>query len=116
MGGALGARGRYGLAGVVQRGASSAFPWGTVAVNLLGCLMFGFLWAVAEKRLSVSGEVRAAIFIGFLGSFTTFSTFAFETAARLQDAEWVSALGNLALQNLIGIVCIFLGLALGRLV
>ncbi|MCK5241408.1 CrcB family protein [bacterium] len=116
MAGALGTLSRYGLSGLVQRLAGSAFPWGTVVVNVIGCFVFGLLWTILEARMAITGEIRAIVFIGFMGAFTTFSTFIFETNALLQDSEWLPALGNLAIQNLIGFAFLFMGLAIGRLV
>ena len=107
---------RYGLAGLVQRAVEGEFPWGTVVVNLLGCFLFGTLWSVMESRVSISVEARAMILVGFMGAFTTFSTFAFETAQMLRDAQWLAAAGNMAVQNLAGIAALLLGLACGRLI
>jgi fluoride exporter len=114
--GALGTLARYGLSGLVQRLHQSAFPWGTFAVNSLGCLLFGVVWALAEERLLISGETRIILLVGFMGGFTTFSSYAYETSALLRDAEWMLAAGNLLAHNLVGIVCFFVGAALGRLV
>jgi fluoride exporter len=113
--GALGTLARYGVGGVVQRALGGAFPWGTLVVNALGCLLFGLVWALAEERLVISGETRVVLLVGFMGAFTTFSTFAFETSAMLRDAEWSFALANLLSQNVLGIACFFAGLALGRI-
>lgn len=112
--GALGTLARYGVGGVVQRAVGGAFPWGTLVVNALGCLLFGLVWALAEERLVIAGETRVILLVGFMGAFTTFSTFAFETSAMLRDAEWSFALANLLSQNVLGIACFFAGLALGR--
>ena len=112
--GAAGTPARYGLGGLVQRLHAGAFPWGTLAVNALGCFLFGLVWTLAEERLLISGETRAIVLIGFMGAFTTFSTFAFETGAMLRDTEWLLAAGNLLLQNGLGIGFFFLGVALGR--
>ena len=115
--GALGALARYGLGGLVQqRAPGSEFPWGTLAVNLSGCLLFGFLWAAAERRLPFTPEARLFVFIGFLGAFTTFSTFAYETGAMLQAGQWWTAAGNILAQNAGGILCLLAGMAAGRLV
>lgn len=115
--GALGALARYGLGGLVQqRAPGSEFPWGTLVVNLAGCLAFGFLWAAAERRLPFTPEARLFVFIGFLGAFTTFSTFAYETGAMMQEGLWLRAAGNILAQNVGGVVCIMAGMAGGRLV
>jgi CrcB protein len=112
--GALGTLARYGLGGLVQRLSASSFPWGTLAVNGLGCLAFGFVWTLAEERLLLSSETRTVALIGFMGAFTTFSTYAFETGAMLRDAEWALAAGNLLAHNVLGLACFFAGVALGR--
>ena len=84
-------------------------------MNVIGCFVAGCLWILAESRTSFSGEVRAAVFIGFLGAFTTFSTFMLETGNLLRDGEWSWALMNLSLQNGIGLTALFFGIAVGRL-
>ncbi len=113
--GTLGTLARYGLSGLVQRLHESAFPWGTLVVNALGCFLFGVVWALAEERLVISGETRLVLLVGFMGAFTTFSTYAFETSAMLRDAEWLLAASNLLAHNVLGIACFFVGVALGRL-
>jgi CrcB protein len=113
--GALGTLARFALSGLVQRLHESEFPWGTLAVNALGCFLFGFVWPLAEERLLISGETRAIILTGFMGAFTTFSTFAFETSSLARDAEWLTMTGNLLAQNGLGLACVVLGAALGRM-
>jgi fluoride exporter len=112
--GALGTLARYGVGGVVQRALGEAFPWGTLVINAVGSLLFGLVWSLAEERMMISGETRVILLVGFMGAFTTFSTYAFETSAMLRDAEWSFALANVLSQNVLGIVCFFAGLALGR--
>ena len=112
--GALGTLARYGLAGWVQRLGGAAFPWGTLAVNLAGCLLFGLVWSYAEARLWVSSQWRLAVLTGFMGAFTTMSTFMFETGGLLRDGQFLLALVNLATQNLGGLAALFLGWQLGR--
>ena len=114
LAGAAGTLGRYWLGGFVQRSINADFPFGTAAVNIIGCLLFGLLWALTENRLSVSGQMRTIIFIGFFGGFTTFSSFAFETAQMLDDSQWLWASGNLILQNVLGLVGMIAGLAIGK--
>lgn len=113
--GALGTLARYFLGSYVQRASGGTFPWGTFAANMAGCFLFGLVWSLAEERLLVSGEARAIILVGFMGAFTTFSTFIFETQALMRDAEWALVVGNLALQNVCGLLFLFLGLATSRL-
>lgn len=113
--GAIGTLARYFLGGLVQRLYGGAFPWGTFAVNMSGTFLFGLVWALAEERLVISGEARAIILVGFMGAFTTFSTFMFETGELLRDSEFALAIGNIAMQNILGIVFLILGLAAGRL-
>jgi len=115
LAGSLGALARYGATGAVQRLLGEEFPWGTLVVNALGCFAFGMVWALAEDRLVISGETRFILLTGFLGAFTTFSTFAFETSDMLRDSQWMLAAANLGGQNLLGLLCVFLGFAASRL-
>ena len=113
--GALGTLARYELQGWVQS-FSAAFPWGTLAVNLLGCFLIGIVSIMAEERRLISPETRIILAIGFMGSFTTFSSYALETARLLADRQWLFAFGNLALQNVLGLVAVFAGFIIGRLI
>lgn len=113
--GALGTLARFGVSTLTQKLFGSAFPWGTLTVNMLGCLFFGFVWSLTESQLVIAGEFRFFILAGFMGAFTTFSTFAFESAQMAQTHHWPFLLINLAVQNIVGIVLILLGLKLGRL-
>ena len=122
--GVLGTLARYGLSGLVQRASGgSAFPWGTLAVNALGCLAFGVVWSLAETRFlsgravpaALSADARTVVLVGFLGAFTTFSSFAFETGQLLRDAKPALAAANLVAQNALGVAAFFGGLAVGRL-
>lgn len=112
--GGAGALARYGLGGLMHRLLGPSFPWGTFAVNILGCFLFGLIWALAETRLAISGQVRLIVLAGFMGSFTTFSTFVFETGMLLKDGQYLFTLANMLGQNLVGLVALFLGLALAR--
>ena len=116
LAGALGTLARYTLAGWVQRIADGGFPWGTMAVNILGSFLFGIVWMAAENRLVISGQTRFIVLTGFMGAFTTYSTFAFETSAFLRDSQWGLAALNILGQNTLGIIAVLLGFAAGRLV
>jgi CrcB protein len=114
--GAAGTLARYFLGGLVQRLYGGSFPWGTFAVNMTGTFLFGLVWSLAEDRLVISGQARAVILVGFMGAFTTFSSLMFETGELMRDSQWALAFCNLALQNITGILFLFLGLMLGRLI
>ena len=107
---------RYGLSGLVQSGVGARFPWGTLAVNLTGCLLAGLLFGLFESRWGLSGEARTIVFIGFLGAFTTFSGFMLETSELARDAQWLSAAANLVMQNGLGAIALYAGLVASRLV
>lgn len=112
--GGAGALCRYGLAGVVQRLAGERFPAGTMAVNLLGCLLFGLVWGWLEQRAGFSPQTRVIVLTGFLGAFTTFSTFAFETAGLLQGGQILAAVANVAVQTVAGVLLVLGGMALAQ--
>lgn len=112
--GGVGALCRYGLAGLVHRVLGPTFPWGTFVVNVVGCFFFGVVWALAEQTLLISSQARLVVLTGFMGAFTTFSTFIFESGMLFQDGQWFFGLFNLAGQNLLGLAALFLGMAAAR--
>lgn len=114
LAGGVGTLTRYWLSGVVQKHIITVFPLGTAVINIVGCLFFGLLWAILENRLSISGQTRMFIFLGFFGAFTTFSSYAFETSQLLDESQWLWATGNILMQNTLGIVAMIAGLAVGK--
>lgn len=112
--GAVGAACRYGLSGLVQKFANGAYPWGTFAVSLTGCLLAGLLWGLLEGRWHLPAEIRVAVFVGFLGAFTTFSTFILETAELLRAGEWSYAAANVVLHVVGGLAGFVMAFFLGR--
>ena len=120
VGGGLGSLARYLLQGWVQRRAGEAqgwaavFPWGTLAVNLSGCLLIGFLAMLFEQRLVVAPETRTFVLIGLLGGFTTFSSFGFETFALLRDGNTLLAAANVAVNVTAGLIGVVGGAMLAR--
>lgn len=110
VGGFIGALARYGLSGYVHRQLPEAdFPYGTLVVNLLGCLLIGVLAGLAEQRQLFGPEVRTFLLIGVLGGFTTYSTFGFETFAMLRDAEFMQAGLNVIVHVIAGLALVWLG-------
>ncbi len=116
LAGGFGALARYGLAGVVQKWIGIGFPVGTLAVNILGCFIFGVVWAIAIERMALSPELRVILLTGFLGSFTTFATFMSETYQLVSSSEWMAAVANLTITNVSGLAVFLLGLVVGRVV
>ncbi|MGD9124588.1 MAG: fluoride efflux transporter CrcB [Desulfarculaceae bacterium] len=114
--GGLGTLARYGLGGLVHRVLGMTFPWGTMAVNIVGCFTFGLVWYLAESRMLISGQIRIIVLAGFMGAFTTFSTFIFETGMFLRDGQWLTAILNVAAQNIVGLAALLLGFAVARLI
>jgi CrcB protein len=115
-GGFLGALARYGLAGLVHRQLPLAtFPFGTLAVNLLGCLLIGVLAGLAESRQLFGPEFRMFALIGLLGGFTTFSTFGYETFALIRDTEYLQAGANIGIQVVGGLALLWLGYSLASI-
>lgn len=115
LGGSAGAVARYVAAGLTQRLAGGSFPLGTFVVNALGCLLFGLLWGIMEDRAAIGPQTRMMVLTGFMGAFTTFSTYAFESASLLRTGQWAYAAANIVGQNVLGIAFLFAGLALARL-
>lgn len=114
LAGACGTVARYGLTGAVHRWLGSSFPWGTAVVNILGCLLFGIVWAAASERGTISPGMRTIILVGFMGAFTTFSTFISETSQLLSNTELLIGFANIAFQTVTGMGVFYLGLAIGR--
>jgi CrcB protein len=106
--GAVGTLSRYGLATLLYKLTGGAFPYGTLAVNALGCFLFGLVWAMSGGK----EEVRLIVLVGFMGAFTTFSTFAAETGEMMKNAEWAKAGANIVAQNVLGVALFFAGTGL----
>lgn len=111
LGGAAGALARYGLGGWVQNRAGFGFPWGTLVVNVLGCLLIGFSLRYFES-VRLAPEVRTVVVVGILGAFTTFSTFSYETVALLEDGAWGRAAGYSFGSLVLGVAAVYVGISL----
>jgi fluoride exporter len=114
LGGAAGAVARYVLDSAVSERWPSAFPWGTLAVNLSGTLILGFLFALTIERGVLPASSRAPLMIGFLGAYTTFSTLMLESWHLVEDGAVGIAVANIVGSCVLGLVAVFIGLAIGR--
>ena len=110
FGSLLGGFARYYLAGFIYRVFGALFPYGTLAVNLSGCFLIGFLSALADEKLLLGPNARIFLMIGFCGAFTTFSTFMLETANLIRDGQTMSALLNVMISVLFGFLVFRLGM------
>jgi fluoride exporter len=113
--GALGALARYGLEGLIVKRAGG-FPWGTIVINVSGAFLLGFLFTILTERLSVSPWLRSAITIGFLGAYTTFSTFSLETYRLLADGAYLFRVANAVGSLTAGLIAVYAGVVMGRVV
>lgn len=113
IGGGLGTICRYYLSSRSTRLFNTTFPIGTTIVNLTGSFIIGFLWAITEIA-NVSSTTRAFIFIGFLGGYTTFSTFMLENLNLIRGNESKTAIFNILFNNVVGVILVLLGFILGK--
>ena len=114
MGGALGAVLRYGASLSVYSLLGRGFPYGTLFVNVSGSLLMGLLSVIMLERFNIDPEWRAAVLVGVLGSFTTFSTFSIETLNLLEQGDVIRATANIVLSVLVCLVAVWFGVLIGR--
>ncbi|MET0005338.1 MAG: fluoride efflux transporter CrcB [Candidatus Thiodiazotropha sp.] len=113
-GGAVGALFRFWVSSGIYSLLGRGFPYGTLVVNVLGSLVMGFLYVLLLERTTVSPEMRGALLIGFLGAFTTFSTFSIETLNLLEQAEFLKAGLNILVSVIACVLACWFGLVVGR--
>jgi CrcB protein len=107
---------RYWLSGLVARRYGETFPYGTLAVNAFGCFVAGFLFYFLYDRFLASPTLRSMVFIGLLGGFTTFSSYGLQTFTLLRDGEFLLALANIGLSNLVGLFLVWAGYKLAGMI
>jgi CrcB protein len=114
LGGALGSVGRYWLSGLIANLFGSTFPWGTIIVNITGCLIIGFFNTATgtEGRWLVSPAARTFFMIGICGGYTTFSSFSLQTLNLVNDGEWLYAGANILFSVVLCLAGVWLGHAL----
>ena len=112
-GGALGAILRYTITGAVFKLIPGPFPWGTLVVNISGCLVIGAVWQLFEG-FHISPNIRLFLMVGALGAYTTFSTFGLETLNLIREGETGHALFYILASNVIGVAAVYAGLLIAR--
>lgn len=117
IGGFIGSVLRYLASGYVQQAVKSVdFPYGTLAVNVIGCFIIGFLAQLAEERGAFTSESRLFVFTGFLGGFTTFSSFGNETLNLARDSQMMNAFANVGANVILGLLAVWLGRTVAYLI
>jgi CrcB protein len=116
LGAALGANARYWIGVWAARHLGVAFPYGTFFVNVTGSLALGFLVTLTSEHIPISPELRLLLAVGFLGAYTTFSSFAVESLTLAQNSGHWHGLLNIFANNLVGLACALAGMWLARLV
>lgn len=110
LAGAAGSLARYGLSSAVNALLGSAFPWGIFITNVLGCFAFGCIWALSGIYHVFNDATRVILLTGFMGAFTTFSTFIFDAQTLLEGGHWAALALNVAGQILLGILALQWGI------
>jgi len=117
FGGFIGSVLRYLASGYVQQSTKSIdFPFGTLAVNVIGCFIIGFLAQLAEDRGVFTSQSRLFVFTGFLGGFTTFSSFGNETLNLARDSQMMNAFANVGANVIVGLFAVWLGRTVSYLI
>ncbi|OUR68207.1 camphor resistance protein CrcB [Marinomonas sp. 42_23_T18] len=116
LGGALGAMGRFSIAKHFTSQNQGFIPWATFSINVIGCFVIGIMFVLMTEKLSILEVYRPLLIVGFLGAFTTFSTFSLEIVTLLNQQAWLSALSYLLLSCFCGVLGTWLGILVARLI
>lgn len=114
VGGALGALSRYWVVGLVSRLFERSFPYGTLVVNVIGSFLIGICYIIIVQRLHVASEWHAVLMVGFIGAFTTFSTFSLETVSLIQEGRLMVALSYIFSSVLVCLLATAAGILLAK--
>lgn len=116
LGGTIGTIARYALGGAVHKTVGKGFPYGTMAVNLIGCFIIGFLVSFSENKFAQDPNARTLLIVGFCGAFTTFSSLILETNNLIKEGSNMAAFLNIALSVALGFLVFRAGVLLGEMV
>ncbi len=114
VGAVVGASARYLLSGLVARHISATFPYGTLLINLTGSFVLGFFLLYSTERVLLDPRWRLLVAVGFCGSYTTFSSYAFESFALMEQGQWLLTGMNILFSNALCLVAVMAGAALAR--
>ena len=114
LGAVIGASARYFLSTFVARHYSTIFPYGTLLINITGSLILGFFLIYATERVLVEPRWRLLVAVGFCGSYTTFSSYAFESFALMEQSQWLLVALNILFSNALCLTAVLAGAALAR--
>ncbi|MFY9560917.1 MAG: fluoride efflux transporter CrcB [Terriglobales bacterium] len=114
VGAVVGASVRYFLSGLIARNFSATFPYGTLLINVTGSLVLGFFLAFSTERVLLDPRWRLLVAIGFCGSYTTFSSYAFESFALMEQGQWLMMGANILASNVLCLAAVLAGAALAR--
>ncbi len=115
IGAVLGANARYWLSDWAAQKWGIAFPYGTLIINVTGSLLLGFFLTLSTERFLVDPRIRLMIAVGFLGAYTTFSTYSMESFNLISHGQWLVGLLNLLGSSVLGLLAVVLGVVLGKL-
>ncbi|MDR0747337.1 MAG: fluoride efflux transporter CrcB [Helicobacteraceae bacterium] len=114
-GGALGALARYGVSVGSAKLFGGGFPYATLIVNAIGAFIALFLLTLIAQKAALTPQIKLFAIVGFLGAFTTFSAFAYETIALVQNGAWIKAIANVLLNNALALLCGVIGIFAARI-
>lgn len=114
LGGFAGAVARYLVDGAIAERTGGGFPWGTLVVNLSGSFVLGLLFALTAERAILPSDIRGPVMIGFIGAYTTFSTWMLESWQLIESGSYLPAIANLGGSVVLGLLAMVAGLVIGR--